>query len=310
MKIALLSVDSKIPNYALMKVARYYSDRGHEVEWYTPFEEMYDEVWMSKVFSFTEDYEHPIINAKRIIKGGTGYDIHSRLPDKIDACEPLYSIYPNDDGKTAYGFLTRGCPNKCKWCVVPQKEGNVKPYRTVEQVAIEGRNKLILFDNNILASDYGLQQIEFLANNRKYAVDFNQAIDARLVTDDIAQLLAKIRWIKRIRFGCDTPKQIEDCERAIELINKYGYKGEYFMYCILLDDLNEAYSRINHWRKKGNRYLPHAQPFRDINNSRQIIPQWQRDLARWCDRKELFRVVSFEDYEPRKGFLCKEYFNQ
>jgi hypothetical protein len=62
-------------------------------------------------------------------------------------------------------------------------------------------------------------------------VDFNQALDARLVTNEYAQLLAKIKWIdRRIRFGCDTPKQIEDCERAIAMINGYGFKGEYFLY--------------------------------------------------------------------------------
>lgn len=97
----------------------------------------------------------------------------------------------------------------------------------VEQIAVEGRNRLILMDNNILASDYGLDQIEKIVR-LKLRVDFNQGLDARLVTDDIAELLAKVKWIKRIRFGCDTPGQIAECERAISLIDKYGYKGEYF----------------------------------------------------------------------------------
>lgn len=78
------------------------------------------------------------------------------------------------------------------------------PYMDIEEIAVNGRKNIILMDNNVLASDYGLQQIEKIVK-LKLHVDFNQGLDARLVTDDIAKLLAKVKWIKRIRFGCDTP---------------------------------------------------------------------------------------------------------
>ena len=221
---------------------------------------------------------------------------------------PDYSIYPQIDSKTAYGFLTRGCPNRCKWCVVPKKEGKIAPYMDIEEIAIDGRKNIILMDNNVLASDYGLQQIEKIVS-MGVRVDFNQGLDARLVTNDIAQILARVKWMKRIRFGCDTPGQIAECERATALIDKYGYKGEYFFYCILMDDFKEAFSRVNHWRGKGGRFLPHCQPYRDLNNPRQIIPQWQRDLAGWADKKWIFRSCEFKDFIPRKGFVCSEYFD-
>lgn len=306
MKIALLAVDSNYPNLALMKIARYHKSLGDTVEWYNPFDQ-YDKLYMAKVFSFTPDYGQWILNAGSIEKGGTGYDVMKKLPEEIDRIQPDYSIYPTIAGNIAYGFLTRGCPNKCKWCVVPKKEGKTIRYMDVEEIAIEGRNNLILMDNNILSSDYGLEQIEKIIK-LKLKVDFNQGLDARLVTDDIAKMLAKTKWIKRIRFGCDTPAQIEQCEKAVSLINKYGYKGEYFFYCIIMDDFEEAYKRINHWRDKGQRYLPHAQPYRDINNAHQIIPQWQKDLAGWADKKWIFRTCEFKDFEPRKGFKCSEYF--
>lgn len=92
--------------------------------------------------------------------------------------------------------------------------------------------------------------------------------------------------------------------------DKYGYRGEYFLYCILLDDFRESFNRVNHWRIRGKRFLPHAQPYRDLNNPRQLIPDWQRDLARWTDRKEIYRSCEFKDFEPRKGFKCEEYFNE
>lgn len=305
-RIGLLAVDSSYPNLALMKISAHHKNAGDTVEWYNSLTS-YDKVYKAKVFSFTPDYGY-YINSDEIEQGGTGYDISKVLPKEIDSLQPDYSIYPQINGKTAYGFLTRGCPNKCKWCIVPQKEGKIAPYMDIEEIAINGRNEIILMDNNILASDYGLQQIEKIAK-LKIRVDFNQGLDARLVTPEIASLLAKVKWIKRIRFGCDTPAQIAECERATSLIDKFGYKGEYLFYCILLNDFKESFERVNHWRNKGRRFLPHAQPYRDINNPHQIIPQWQKDLAGWADKKWIYRTCEFKDSEPRKGFKCIEYFN-
>lgn len=303
MNIGLLAVDSKYPNLALMKISSYHRAEGDSVEWFNPLLS-YDVVYMAKVFSFTPDYGYAI-NAEKVDKGGTGYDIAKTLPQRIDRIFPDFDLY-GIDKNLSYGFLTRGCPNKCKWCVVPQKEGGIAPYMDIEEVT-NGRRKAILMDNNVLASDFGLQQIEKIVR-LGIRVDFNQALDARLVTDDVARLLARVKWIKRIRFGCDTPGQISECERATDLIDKYGYKGEYFFYCILLDNLQESFHRVNHWRQKGGRFLPHCQPYRDLANPRQVIPQWQKDMAGWADKKWIFRSCEFEDYMPRKGFRCKQYF--
>lgn len=305
MNIALLPVDSQYPNLALMKISAYHKAQGDTVEWYNGLDR-YDKVYAAKVFSFTPDYGY-YINADQVERGGTGYDIHKVLPPEIDRLQPDYTIYPQIDRKTAYGFLTRGCPNRCKWCIVPQKEGEIAPYMDVDEIAAGGRTNLILMDNNILASDYGLQQIEKIIR-RKYRVDFNQGLDARLVTDDIARILARVKWIKRIRFGGDTPRQIAECYRAINLLDSHGYRGEYFLYCIIID-FKESIRRISHWRTN-KRVIVHAQPYRDLNNPHQVIPQWQKDMAHWADRKELYRSCDFKEFEPRKGFTCKQYFNQ
>ena len=306
MNISLIPVDSQYPNLAIMKISAFHKAQGDTVDWYNGIDH-YDKVYMAKVFTFTPDYGY-YINADQVERGGTGYDIHKTLPPEIDRLQPDYALYPQIDRKTAYGFLTRGCPNRCKWCVVPQKEGKIAPYMDVDEIAVDGRTNLILMDNNVLASDYGLRQIEKIIR-RKYRVDFNQGLDARLVTDDIARMLARVKWIKRIRFGCDTPAQIAECERAINLLEKYGYHGEVFLYCILME-FEESFLRINHWRGRYKKVIPHAQPYRDLDNPHQVIPQWQKDLARWADRKELYKSVEFKDYEPRKGFTCKQYFNQ
>ena len=280
----------------------------------------YDIVYMSKVFNFSPDDTY-IYNAAEIVKGGTGYDPTSQLPEEIDRLQPDYSIYPNVPKDTAYGFLTRGCPNRCKWCVVPRKEGAIRPYMDVDEIAIEGRRKLVLMDNNILAAgDYCMEQLEKIIE-RGYRVDFNQALDARLVTDEVAQLLARVKWLdnNRIRFGCDTHGQIAECERAMTLINKYGFTGQYFLYTMLTDDFKECYERIVYWwhrtqetraNHQGRYVYPHAQPYRDPMNPNHHIPQWQKDMAGWVNKKAHFVAHSFEDFEPRKGFRCKQYLRE
>jgi hypothetical protein len=174
-------------------------------------------------------------------------------------------------------------------------------------------------DNNILAAgDYAMEQLQKIID-KGYRVDFNQAMDARLVTDEFSKLLAQVKWIdNRIRFGCDTKAQIKECERAMALIDSYGYKGQYFLYTMLNDNFEECFERINHWWKKnqelkavhkGKRVYPYAQPYRDPFNPSRPIPQWQKYMANWVNKKMLFEKIAFEDFEPRKGFKCKEYLN-
>lgn len=241
-----------------------------------------------------------------VVKGGTGYDIEGKLPEEMEYVQPDYSIYPQIDGRTSYGFLTRGCVRKCPWCVVPRKEGKVRAYMDIDDIALHGqRPNVILMDNNILAAgEYGISQLEKIIS-RGYRVDFNQGLDARLVTDDIAKLLAQVRWLRYIRFGCDTKQQIDDCKKAMRLIDSYGFKGNYFLYCII-QELEESYERISEW-KKYPRVMPFGQPYRDFTGNRKI-PQWQKDMASWADKRWTYKACDFKDFQPRKGFRCGVYF--
>lgn len=313
MKIGLIAVDkTKFPNIALGKISAYHKAKGDIVEWAMGglFGADYDKIYASKIFTFSEDVDLNGYDCE-IVKGGTGYALHKELPQEIDRLQPDYSIFPQVDSKTAYGFLTRGCPNKCKWCVVPIKEGNIHPYMDVDEIAMGGkRPNLVLMDNNILACDYGLQQIEKIIH-RGYRVDFNQAMDARLVTDDIAKLLAKVKWINStIRFGCDTPKQITECERAMKTIDNYSDRPKpYLLYTMIHGGIEENYERLSYF-KDNKKVRIVAQPYRNFNNPNQFIPQWQKDMTRWAMRRELWTSCDFKDFEPRKGFRCKEYFNR
>lgn len=331
MKIGLIDVDghakkkkrgaSVYPNLAMCKIAAWHKAQGDEVEWYDPLAtEPYDKVYMSKVFSFSPDYSY-YVNAKEVVKGGTGYDIRSCLPQEVDDMQPDLTIYPNVPNDVSYGFLTRGCPNKCAWCVVPRKEGVIHPYWDIERVA-NGRKKVILMDNNILAAgDYARQQLQKIVD-LKIHVDFNQALDARLVTDEFALLLAKVRWLgSRIRFGCDTTAQIAQCESAMDRLRACGFRGEFFLYTMIggKNGFRECYDRIMHWwyilqhyrkTREGYAVYAYAQPYRDPDRHQTIIPMWQKDMATWCNKKMLYYTIPFEEYSPRKGFVCKQYLEQ
>ena len=101
------------PNYALMKLAAWHKQQGNRVEWWQPLGR-YDAVYSSKVFSYTPENPYLPVDA---IRGGTGYDIKGKLPKAVDDMFPDYMIYPNTP--YAIGYITRGCPNHCRWCIVP-----------------------------------------------------------------------------------------------------------------------------------------------------------------------------------------------
>ena len=129
MRVALIDVDGhNFPNLPLMKLSAWHKRKDDSVEWYDPLTAWInppDKVYMSKVFTFTPDYPHPV-NAMEIIRGGTGYTYPSGgdlLPEEIEHIYPDYNLYPELCKDTANGFLTRGCPRGCDFCIVEHKEG-------------------------------------------------------------------------------------------------------------------------------------------------------------------------------------------
>jgi len=308
MRIGIVDVDGHhFPNLALMKLSAWHKANGDSVEWADLMFGQYDRVYMSKVFSFSPDSTEQY-NCE-VVKGGTGYGLYTELSADIDRMQPDYSIYPFIDGRQAYGFITRGCPNRCPWCVVPQKEGYVRPYMDIDEITLDGKRTWVtLMDNNILACDYGIEQLVKIAD-KGYHVDLNQGNSARLVTKEVAEIMARIKWIGSIiRFAADTPKQIVEVERAMELIDSFcNVPRSYLIYTMIGGNLQEDYERIAYFRKY-KRVRVVAQPFRDFNNPKQVIPQWQKDMAHWANRRELWTTCDFKDFSPRKGFKCAKYF--
>lgn len=279
------------PNYALMKISAYHKKNNDHVEWWNPLLK-YDKVYSSKIFDFTPENLYLPINT---IKGGTGYDITTKLNDEIDNLYPDYSIYPKCD--YAIGYITRGCPNRCKWCVVPQKEGNIAPYRKWNEIVREDSKKLVLMDNNILACEYGIEQIESLIDTG-YKIDLNQGMDARLVDDRIAKVISKLKWIRFIRFSCDQKSQIKPILDMVELLQKYGVKPyRLFIYLLVTKDIEDATVRVEALKKLKAINI-YAQAER--NEKKGIVPNlMQLEFAQRYIYGGGYRTETWEQYQEK-----------
>ena len=282
------------PNYALMKISAWHKAQGDNVEWWNPLKR-YNHIFSSKVFDFTP--ENPYL-PENTIRGGTGYadvPLEQTLSPLIDEMFPDYSIYPACD--YAIGYITRGCPNNCRWCVVPSKEGEIKPYRSWRQLIRPDSKKLVLMDNNILASDFGIAQLESLVGSG-YAIDLNQGMDARLVDERVAKILAGLKWIKYIRFSCDQQAQIEPIMRTAELLGKYGVKPyRLFIYLLVTADIEDAVKRVEALKRLGNITI-YAQAER--NERQGIVPnKMQLEFAQRYVYSGRYRLESWAEYLER-----------
>jgi hypothetical protein len=284
--------NKSFPNLALMKISAYHKNRGDTVQWWDKSKTC-DIVYSSKVFDFTPENPHL---PPGTIKGGTGYGLFENLPHRIDVCRPDYSIYPNCD--YAVGYLTRGCPNNCAWCVVPRKEGAVKPCANWQMLARDDSDKLVLLDNNILACDFGIRQLAELAESG-YKIDLNQGMDITRVDEEIAQILMRIKWIKYIRFSCDCESKLPYFARVSELFCKYGIsRSRVFIYVLVRQDLAEAERRVRELHRIFKSFNLYAQAERNIG----VIPsKAQLEFAQRYVYRGLYKRETWAQYCARRG---------
>lgn len=286
------SDNTGFPNLALMKLSAWHKVHGDTVEWWNPLLN-YDRVYSSKVFTFTPECPYLPENT---VKGGTGYGNMDELPTEIDDMFPDYSIYPNCDH--AIGFLTRGCIRACPWCIVPKKEGKIRPYRSWREIKRPDSRDIVFMDNNVLACPWALLEIEDMIGEN-VRVDFNQGLDARLITDDVAEMLSKLKWIRQIRMSADTDVMLNVVLTAIDRLKKYGVKPYKVFVYVLVQDIESAERRVISLRKIGAD--PFAQPYRDFTTNAEP-PLEQRQFARWVNHKGIFKTVhTFSEYKAWKG---------
>lgn len=293
MKIALVAVDghSGFPNLALMRLSAWHKAKGDVVEWWNGFTH-YDRAYLSKVFTYIPDFDYAI-DADEIITGGTGYKDYSSLPPEVEAMPPDYSIHPSY--KQAVGFLTRGCVRQCRWCVVPRKEGYIRPAATWEQIKRPDSREIVFLDNNVLASGHGLEQIDRMGGEPVW-VDFNQGLDARLIEPEVAKLLAGLHWIRFVRLSCDTSAMLPVVEQAVAYLREAGIAKSRLWAYVLVEDVEDAHQRVLALEKMG--VLPFAQPYRDFEGGEPTNKQ--KAFARWVNVLSVHKSCTWENYNDRR----------
>lgn len=303
MKIGLIDVDNfckkaKYPNLALMKISAWHKRRGDTVEWWIGYGE-YDRVYMSKVFdeTYTQDIDEPY-NAKEVIKGGTGYGLDNELPDEIEHIYPDYSLYPELTKNTAYGFLTRGCPRGCSFCIVSGKEG--RKSRKVADLSEwwSGQKNIVLMDPNLLACTEHMDLLGQLAQSGSF-VDVNQGFDCRLLTEENINAINRIK-LKNIHFAWDFMREEErvvrglDVYRALAKTKPHGSYGTVYMLTGYDTSIEEDLHRISTIRSLG--YDPYVMIYDKPNSKKEL-----KDLQRWCNNRKIFKKCpDFKKYNPGK----------
>jgi radical SAM superfamily enzyme YgiQ (UPF0313 family) len=301
MNIGLLDVDGhNFPNFALMKISAYHKAKGDTVEWANPLFGRYDRVYASKIFTFSPDIDYTGYNCE-IVKGGTGYDITSTLPEEIEHSTLMdYSIYPQH--KFSIQFFSRGCIRHCPFCLVHDKEGYI---HSVPPVQLNDRGGWIeVLDNNFFANPDWHSAVDYLIT-KNLPVKLH-GVDVRIMNEEQAYYLNKLHMKQNIHIAWDLPSV--DLTDKLKSILKYI--KPYKITCYVLIGFNSTVEQDLYRlrRLKELKITPFVQPFRDYENKRKPT-SYENDLARWANRMWLFKSMDFADFSPRKGFKCKQYFN-
>lgn len=291
MKIGLIDVDrTSFPNLALMKISAYHKRRGDQVEWWNGLLK-YDRVYKAKVFddTYSKDIEW-CINADEIIKGGTGYDLRNTLTEEIEHIRPDYSLYNIDD--TAYGFLTRGCPRGCPFCIVKDKEGGRSHQVADLEEFWNGESRIILLDPNITASRECEKLFDDLISTGK-EIEFNQGIDVRLITDKGIDQLNQMK-LKMLHFAWDN-YEFKTYEKLKTIRPQLRYDSRSLRVYVLTNfntTFEQDLERIIKLRELD--FDPYVMIYDKPHAPRKV-----RQLQGWVNNKRIWRTIeNFEDYKP------------
>lgn len=289
MNIGLIDVDShNFPNLALMKLSAYHKNRGDQVEWWNGLKH-YDIVYKSRIFTdtYSEDVDY-CINADKVVKGGTGYDLKNKLPYEVEHQYPDYNLYSGGGGR-AYGFLTRGCPRNCPFCIVSEKEGNIHTVAELSEFW-KGQNEIMLMDSNITASKDCERLFDSLIAS-KALINFEGGLDIRFLTDKGADQLNRMNT-SMIHFAWDNYefKTYDKLKRFRPMLKKDGRNLRVYVLTNFNTTTAQDIERIYKLKELG--YDPYVMIYDKPN-----APKETRRLQRWCNNKFIFRACeNFEDY--------------
>lgn len=290
--VLLIDLDGRThPNLALMHISTWKKSEGYKTGWDFPDP---TEVYASCVFDWNKhnaDGLRFLYPFAKIDIGGGGIDLTKKLPEGVDLLMPDYDLYPGIDFDI--GTTTKGCIRNCPFCVVPRKEGAFRIHQHPREFHRQGHRKIVLQDNNILADrDWFFEVTDWMLANKMKA-DFNQGLDLRLMTPEIAERIAELKPMNHWRFAYDSLAVTEPVLRGLELLKKAGvnlrHQSMVYVYTDDDTDFESALERCERMRQLG--IMPYPMFNRHAKRTQRLT-----DLKRWC-RPWFFFKMDFKTYQ-------------
>lgn len=317
--VCLVDVDSLIPNLALMKISSYFKQHGFNVDLikmgnsgYDHHKRKkigmdgsnYDKVFISSIFTLNKGTVR-VRKCKRVYRGGTGHDgfkPNKWLPDEVEHMFPDYKLYP--DNEYSIGFLTRGCIRKCKFCFIPKKEGFLKLHSPLKEFYNPRLPKIMLLDNNLLASPNCIEILKKLKKTGK-KITFKQGLDFRLLTPEKAKLLSELNYDGEYIFAFDNPKDKWIIEKNLKIWKQYvsDWQTKFFVLVGFESTLQEDLDRVYFLRE--HKCLPYI--MRHTNCYSSPNRPFYTDLAAWCNQPGLFKNMPFKTFLKKRHATKKRY---
>jgi len=257
------------PPLGLLKLASYHKAQGDEIEFIQGSSEakFYPNfIYITSLFTYAYQPVHESISyytkqypkAQTVVGGiyatlcpdhiretfGENIEIYPGIYDEVEDCLPDYSLIPSWD--TSIIFSSRGCVRKCPFCSVPQIEPEFQAKKSIKHLIYPGHKKVILWDNNILASPFWKDIFSELEES-KLIVDFNQGLDARLLTEEVVLHLTRLH-IPIVRFAYDSNGIRPHLLKSIQLLKQVGIRGRKIVVYCLFNHLDTPIDFLNRLR--------------------------------------------------------------
>lgn len=302
--VRLTQLDGALPNLALMKLAHWHKAMGDTVHYKRNiepdlFEPHYDMVYGSSIFNFSTD---KVIRFRKQwptgLLGGTGSSSTMTVEDMLGEEYEFYD-YEGHDIDYSIGFTQRGCRLKCKFCVVPEKEGNNRSLNPIEKIwrGDPYPRKLHILDNDFFGQPEWRERIAEIRDG-KFKVCFSQGINVRLINQEQAEQLATIQYRdtkfkeRRIYMAWDNFKDEKVFFNGIDTLEKAGIPAKHVMaYMLIGYDKSETWERIWH---RFNRMVE-----RGIMPYPMVYDRTRKDLTkfqRWVIMG-LYRIIPWDQYQ-------------
>ena len=224
-----------------------------------------------------------------------------------DLC-PDYSLVPQWNKKVGASiiFSSRGCLRSCTFCAVPQIEGKLNTEKhTIKHLIWPEHKRVILFDNNFLASS-GWESVLNEIEELDLRVDFNQGLDARLISQCVAKRISRLKIDRFVRLSYDYVGMEPYVKRAIKLLKSESISGRNILVYALYnftDSPQDLFNRIKNTLTWGAVSYPmRYQPTNTLSKNTYIAPNW--DIKRLDAVQRARRVIgSGGAFPPYEGML-------